>query len=173
MSGNHKISNNVSNNNGSITNTCIGEQVNTKNNNSNVFSVGGSVSGDINNVQGDNNHVVQGDSNQVGVDTKSSFTSDDIVKFLEYLEALVKTAELPEETKEEVIEDLGSAKKATNKDKPNKKRALERLEDATKTLENTSKAVDAGQKIWSKAKPIITKIAPWFGATAGSYLLKL
>ncbi|NJM23968.1 MAG: hypothetical protein HC907_38010, partial [Richelia sp. SM1_7_0] len=77
------------------------------------------------------------------------------------------------ETKEEVIEDLDSAKKATDKEEPNKNRALERLGSVAETLEKTSKGVDAGQKIWTTAKPIIVKIATWLGAAAGSHLLGL
>ena len=89
------------------------------------------------------------------------------------METLIQKAELPEDTKEEVIEDLGAAKKATDKEEPNKKRALERLTSVTETLEKTSRSVEAGQKIWTTAKPIITKVALWLGAAAGSHLLGL
>ncbi|MEM1394252.1 MAG: pentapeptide repeat-containing protein [Cyanobacteria bacterium P01_H01_bin.150] len=145
------------------------------------FSVGGSVGGDINNVQGDNNRAVQGDNNQavqgdnnqIGIDTEAPVSKDDIVKLLEELEALVLKAQLPQETKEEVSEDISAAKKATNKDEPKKNIALANLESVAQTLEKTNKTVDASQKLWSKAKPIITKIAGWLGAAAGSYLLNL
>ncbi len=151
------------------------------------FSVSGSVGGNVNNVQGNNNRTVQGDNNQavlgdgnqvtqqnqVGADIGESLTKEDIVKLLAQLETLIQGAELPADTKDEVIEDLGAAKKATDKEEPNKKRALERLTTVTETLEKTSKSVEAGQKIWTTAKPIITKIAFWLGAAAGSHLLGL
>ncbi|MHC5720729.1 MAG: pentapeptide repeat-containing protein, partial [Nostoc sp.] len=100
------------------------------------FSVGGSVGGDIRNLQGDNNRAVQGDNNQgvlgdnnqvtqqnqVGADTGESLTKEDVVKLLAQLETLIKGAELPADTKEEVIEDLSAAKKATDKEEPNKQR---------------------------------------------------
>jgi hypothetical protein len=41
------------------------------------------------------------------------------------------------------------------------------------TLDKTSKGVEAGQKIWTTAKPIIFKVATWLGAAAGSHLLGL
>ncbi|WP_240867014.1 hypothetical protein [Cylindrospermopsis raciborskii] len=151
------------------------------------FSIGGSVGRDINIVQGNNNRTVQGENNQavlgdgnrvtqqnqVGATAETTLTKDDIIKLFAELEGLIKKAELPEDTKEEVIEDLGAAKRATDKEEPNKKRALERLTSVTETLEKTSKSVEAGQKIWIVAKPIITKVALWLGAAAGSHLLGL
>jgi uncharacterized protein YjbI with pentapeptide repeats len=167
-------------------NTQVG-QVSTMTSNPGGFSVGGSIGGDVKNLQGDNNRTVQGDNNQgvlgdnnqvrqqnqVGADTGESLTKEDIVKLLAQLETLVKTAEIPAETKEEVVEDLDSAKKATDKEEPNKNRALERLGSMADTLEKTSKTVESGQKIWTTAKPIIVKIATWLGAAAGSHLLGL
>ncbi|QLE53490.1 hypothetical protein FD724_36930 (plasmid) [Nostoc sp. C057] len=163
------------------------EQVGFMTNNPGGFSVGGSVGGNVNNVQGDNNRAVQGDNNQavlgdsnqvtqqnqVGADTAQSLTKEDVVKLLAQLETLIKGAELPANTKEEIVEDLSAAKKATDKEDPNKQRALERLTGVAETLEKTSKSVEAGQKIWITAKPIIVKVASWLGAGAGSHLLGL
>ncbi|WP_392476236.1 hypothetical protein [Nostoc sp. C110] len=163
------------------------EQVGTMTNNPGGFSVGGSVGGDIRNLQGDNNRATQGDNNQgvlgdgnqvtqqnqVGADTGESLTKEDVVKLLAQLETLIQGAELPADTKEEVIEDLSAAKKATDKEEPNKQRALERLGTVAETLEKTSKGVEAGQKVWTIAKPIIVKVATWLGVAAGSHLLGL
>ncbi|MBG1268090.1 pentapeptide repeat-containing protein [Nostoc sp. WHI] len=163
------------------------EEVGTMTNNPGGFSVGGSVGGNVNNVQGDGNRAVQGDNNQavlgdgnqvtqqnqVGADTGESLTKEDVVKLLAQLETLIQGAELPADTKEEVIEDLSAAKKATDKEEPNKQRALERLGTVAETLEKTSKGVEAGQKVWTIAKPIIVKVATWLGVAAGSHLLGL
>ncbi|MBD0266411.1 MAG: pentapeptide repeat-containing protein [Tolypothrix sp. Co-bin9] len=163
------------------------EQVGFMSNNPGGFSVGGSVGGNVNNVQGDNNRAVQGDNNQAvlgdgnqviqhnqtGADTGESLTKEDIVKLLAELENLIQGTELPTDTKQEVVEDLSAAKKATDKGEPNKQRALDRLTGVAETLEKTSKSVEAGQKIWTTAKPIIIKIASWLGAAAGSHLLGL
>ncbi|MBE8991994.1 pentapeptide repeat-containing protein [Nostoc sp. LEGE 12450] len=163
------------------------EQVGFMTNNPGGFSVGGSVGGNVNNVQGDNNRAVQGDNNQavlgdgnqvtqhnqVGADTGESLTKEDVVKLLSELENLIQGAELPTDTKQEVVEDLSAAKKATDKEEPNKQRALDRLTGVAETLEKTSKSVEAGKKIWTTAKPIIVKVAAWLGAAAGSHLLGL
>jgi hypothetical protein len=151
------------------------------------FSVGGSVGGNVNNVQGDNNRTVQGDNNQavlgdnnqvmqqnqVGADTAASLTKEDVIKLLAQLETLIQGAELPADTKEEVIDDLSAVKKATDKEEPNKKRALDRLTSVTETLEKTTKTVDSGKQLWTVAKPIIVKVAGWLGAAVGSSLLGL
>lgn len=151
------------------------------------FSVGGSVGGNVKNTQGDNNRTTQtdnsqgvlGDNNQVtqqslvDTDAEAPLTKEDIVKLLTELENLIKRTEIPVETKEEVVEDLKSAIKATDKEEPNKNLALKRLGSVAETLEKTSKTVESGQKIWTTAKPMIVKIASWLGAAAGSYLLKL
>ncbi|MBD2213640.1 pentapeptide repeat-containing protein [Nostoc linckia FACHB-104] len=163
------------------------EEVGTMTNNPGGFSIGGSVGGNVNNVQGDNNRAVQGDNNQavlgdnnqvtqqnqVGADSSESLTKEDVVKLLAQLETLIKGAEIPADTKEEIVEDLSAAKKATDKEEPNKQRALDRLGTVAETLEKTSKTVESGHKIWATAKPIIMKVAAWLGAAAGSHLLGL
>ena len=69
---------------------------------------------------------------------------------------------------------LGAAKKATEKEQPKKQNVLSNIESAIETLEATSKTVDAGKKLWDKAKAIIIKIVSWLGvATAGSNLLNI
>jgi len=155
------------------------------NHNLGSFSAGGAIGGNVHNVQGNNNRTVQGDNNQAvlgdgnrvnqqgGLDGIEKLTKADILQLLTELESLVKETELPAETKAEVIEDLSAAKTATNKEEPNKKRALDRLTTVAETLEKTSKGLDAGQKIWQTAKPILVKVATWLGAAAGSYFLGL
>jgi hypothetical protein len=153
------------------------------NHNPDGFSVGGSISGNVNNVQGNNNSTVQGNNNQAVLgngnrvtqqqESTEILTKSDILQLLSELELIVKDTELPADTKAEVVEDLNVAKTATDREEPNKKRALERLTSVAETLEKTSKGIDAGQKIWQTAKPILIKVATWLGASAGSYFLGL
>jgi uncharacterized protein YjbI with pentapeptide repeats len=162
------------------------EQVGAMTNNPGGFSVGGSVGGDISNLQGDNNRAIQGnnnqgvlgDNNQVtqgqgAATAEEPLTKADVIALLAELDKLVRGAELPEDTKEEATMYLGAAKKATEKEEPKKETALTNLESVAETLETASKTVDAGANIWTKAKPIILKVAGWLGAAAGSYLLGL
>ena len=163
------------------------EKVSNMTSNPGGFSVSGSVEGNINNVQGDNNRAVQGENNQavlgdgnqviqqnqVNTEAEALLTRTDILALLAQLENLVQTAEVSQDIKETAIEDISAAKKATDKEEPKKNIALANLESVAQTIEKTSKTVDAGQKLWNKAKPIIVKIAGWLGAAASSYLLKL
>ncbi|MBD2527519.1 hypothetical protein [Nostoc sp. FACHB-133] len=156
-------------------------------NNSSEFSRGGSVGGNVSNVQGDYNRAVQGDKNQavlgdsnqvtqqnqVNADPATSLTKDDIVKLLIELQTLIQKSEIPEKTKEEATENLSDAQKAITKEEPKKNIALANLVSVAETLEKTAKTVDVGQKVWAIAKPILVKIASWLGANAGSHLLGL
>jgi hypothetical protein len=145
------------------------------------FSVGGSVGGSVNNiqgnnitaVQGNNNRAVLGDGNQVSQAGDESLTQADVIELLTSLKALIESAELPKDTKSELMEDISAATTATEKEEPNKKRALDKLTTVAETLEKTSKGLEAGQKIWGVAKPILIKVAAWLGAAAGSHLLGL
>ncbi|NEO79408.1 hypothetical protein [Moorena sp. SIO4G3] len=161
-------------------------------NNPGGFSVGGSVGGKVNNlqgenneaiqgehspgVQGDSNQAIQGDKNQVTqsqgtASTKESLTKEQVIELLVELDKLVRGAELPEDTKEEAIMYLGAAKKATEKEEPKKKLALANLETVAETLETASGKVDAGKTLWGKAKPILLKVVDWFGAAAASHII--
>jgi hypothetical protein len=145
------------------------------------FSVGGSVGGNVNNiqgnnitaVQGNNNRAVLGDGNQVSQAGDEGITQADAIELLASLKALIESEELPKDTKSELIEDISAATSATDREEPNKQRALDKLTTVAQTLEKTSKGIEAGQKIWGVAKPILTKVAAWLGAAAGSYLLGL
>ncbi|NEQ87216.1 MAG: hypothetical protein F6K26_46470 [Moorea sp. SIO2I5] len=155
-------------------------------NNPGGFSVGGSVGGKISNLQGDNNRAIQGDNSQ-GIQgdnnqvtqsqgtasTEEPLTKEQIIELLVELDKLVRGAELPEDTKEEAIMYLGAAKKATEKEEPKKETALANLESVAETLETASIKVDAGKTLWDKAKPILLKVADWFGAAAASYIMGL
>lgn len=144
-------------------------------------------SGNVNNIQGTNIRAAQGndiqavigDDNLVKQTTEGNIhgienlTQADILQLLTELESLIKETELPAATKAEVIEDLSAVKTATDREEPNKKRALDRLTSVAETLEKTSKGLDAGQKIWQTAKPVLIKVATWLGAAAGSHFLGL
>jgi AbiTii len=150
----------------------------------NISSLSG---GNVNNIQGTNIQAAQGneiqavigdgnlvkqtaEGNMHGVE---NLTQADVIQLLTELESLIKETELPAETKAEVIEDLSAAKTATDREEPNKKRALDRLTSVAETLEKTSKGLDAGQKIWQTAKPVLIKVATWLGAAAGSHFFGL
>jgi uncharacterized protein YjbI with pentapeptide repeats len=150
------------------------QQVETMTNNPGSFSVGDNMSGNINNVQGDGNRTIQGNDNQAILGDRNqvdqSTTPDSNISQAEILNKLtqlidsIHSADLPPDTKTEILEDLTAAKTATDKPKPNKPRALERLNSAASLIEKTSKTLEAGQKIWSVVKPLLLPIRLWLGA---------
>jgi uncharacterized protein YjbI with pentapeptide repeats len=159
------------------------QQVDTMTNNPGGFSVGDNMSGNINNVQGDGNRTIQGDDNQAILGDRNqvdqstaSENSLNQVQILQQLTNLIRAIDqsnLPTDTKTEIIEDLTAVQTATDKPEPNKDRALDRLSSAATSLEKTSKTLEAGQKIWTMAKPIMLPIAKWLGAAAGASILGL
>jgi uncharacterized protein YjbI with pentapeptide repeats len=122
------------------------------------FYVGGNAK-NINNFQGDDNHRVD-----QSITPESNLNQEQILQQLADLIDLISSTDLPPDTKTEILEDLTAAKTATDKAKPNKPRALERLNSAANSIEKTSKTLEAGQKIWAVVKPLILPIRLWLGA---------
>jgi uncharacterized protein YjbI with pentapeptide repeats len=154
------------------------QEVTNMTNNPGGFSIGGSVGGSAYNLQGEGNQGVLGDNNQVtqgeaAALAEEPLTKADVIGLLAELDKLLRGAELPEDIKEEATMYLGAAKKATEKEEPKKETALTNLQSVAETLETASKAAKAGESLWSKAKPIILKVAGWLGAAAGSYFMGL
>jgi hypothetical protein len=90
------------------------------------------------------------------------------------LEKLIKASDLPDDTKQEVIDYLKATKRAVDKPEPKKELALGNFEEMTETLKNATETVVASKTLWATAKPIIIKLAGWLGAAAtGSFLIGL
>ncbi|MGK7925442.1 MAG: hypothetical protein AB4290_09370 [Spirulina sp.] len=121
------------------------------------------------NVQGDNNQVIQQNTGEQS--EEKPLTQADVLQLLGELERLVRESQIPAETKEEIGDYLKATKRATEKEEPKKQTAIATLGDAAETLETASKTLDAAKVLWTKAKPIILRIAGWLGAAvAGSFL---
>ena len=142
-----------------------GRNINTGGGNYNEGGVNFTGNGPVH-IEGD---VFDGDKYQYG----DQNSKDEIIRLLGKLEELILEAELPEETKEKVAEDISAVKKAADKKGPENDTALKHLERMTKTIEETTKTINTSQELWNTVKPMITKIASWLGAAAGSYLLGL
>jgi uncharacterized protein YjbI with pentapeptide repeats len=149
------------------------QKVDTMTNNPGGFSVGGNMSGNINNVQGDGNRTIQGDDNQAilgdhnqvtpSTAPESNISQAEVLDKLTQLIDSIHSIDLPPDTKTEILEDLTAAKTATDKAEPNKPRALERLNSAANSIEKTGKTLEAGQKIWAVVKPLLLPIRLWLG----------
>jgi len=151
------------------TNTQV-EQVGIMTNNpggisqSNTGSMGGGQQGAI----GDHNKQTM--STQAAASAGEQLTQQDVLQMLGQIEQMIGSAEIPEEIKEEANTYLGAAKKAVEKEEPNKERAKINLEGVAEELEKASKVAEAGTTLFTKVKPILVKVAGWLGAAAGSFL---
>ena len=129
----------------------------------------GSMSGGQQAAIGDQNQQTM--SSQATAAGSEQFTQQQVIELLAQIEQMIHSADLPDNTKEEATTYLSAAKKATEKEEPNKERVKINLEGVAETLEKASKTVDAGKTLWEKSKPILVKLVGWLGAiAAGSFL---
>lgn len=132
---------------------------------SNAGSMGGGQQAAI------GNHNQQMMSTQSAASAGEQLSQKEVLQMLLQLEQMIGTAEIPEEIKEEATTYLGAAKKAIDKEEPNKERATVNLEGVAEELEKASKVAEAGTALFTKVKPILVKVAGWLGAiAAGSFL---
>ena len=132
---------------------------------SNTGSMGGGQQAAI----GDQNQQTM--SSQATAAGGEQLTQQQVIELLAQIEQMIHSAELPDNTKEEATTYLSAAKKATEKEEPNKERVKTNLEGVAEILEKASKTVDAGKILWEKSKPIFVKLVGWLGMiAAGSFL---
>ncbi len=152
------------------TNTQV-EQVGIMTNNPGGISQSntGSMSGGQQAAIGNNNQQTM--SMQAAASEGKQLSQQDVLQLLAELEQRIKESEIPADTKEEATTYLSAAKKALDKEEPNKERAKINLEGVAEELEKASKVAEAGTTLFIKAKPILVKVAGWLGAVAaGSFL---
>lgn len=96
-------------------------------------------------------------------------TTDELMKSLELVEQLLRTARLPDTVKEEAIAYLTTAKREVKQAEPDKElvaKTLKRMGETVKTADDT---VKAGKGLWETIKPILVPLIGWLG-TAKSLL---
>ncbi len=129
---------------------------------------GGTVNGGMQASIGNNNQQTM--TTQAAATGKQP-TKEDVVQMLAEIEQMIRSGELPADTKEEAIMYLGAAKMATTKAEPNKALIATNLGGMAETLQNASQNEGKGKTLWEKAKPVLLKITDWLGqAVAGSLL---
>jgi ElaB/YqjD/DUF883 family membrane-anchored ribosome-binding protein len=126
-------------------------------------------------VAGGNANVLQGDSNVIEqtnqvTPAEHSITQDEATKLLAQIEELLKTANLPDESKGKASKFLAAAKEEAKEAEPDKDFIKGNLERVTKTIQATTETVVASQGLLSKLKPIFVKLAPWLGVAASYFL---
>ena len=132
---------------------------------SNTGSMGGGMQAAI----GNNNQQVM--SAQTAP-AEEQLTKDDVIKLIADLEEEIASSKLSDKDKNSINTYLAPVKEELKEQEPDKELIQSSLENATKKMNKLSQTLDAAKKLWDKAQPIISKVAPWFGA-AGSFLANL
>lgn len=117
--------------------------------------------------QGDNNQQIMG--THTIVPAEKQLGKADVVTLFVQIEKLIRSAELPAETKDEATAYLSAAKKATEKEQPNKELAKVNLKGMADTLETASKTVASGKNLWENVKPILSQLPGWLGVAKGFF----
>lgn len=87
----------------------------------------------------------------------------DVVAGLAQIEEVVRTSNLSDTQKSKAIRHIETAKEEAQSKEPQKDFAATSLQRATEVLKNADETVSAGQGLFSKVKPILESLLPWFG----------
>ena len=115
------------------------------------------------------NHNKQTMSNQADTSAGEQLSQQQVLQLLTELKQSINESEIPVEIKEEATTYLSAARKAIEKEEPNKERAKINLEGVAEELEKASKVAGTGITLFTKVKPILLKVVGWLGVlTTGS-----
>ena len=96
-------------------------------------------------------------------------TSEDVVATLQEIIGLLNDSQLSTEQKRKATRYVEAAKEAVTDDEPDKQYVAGSLQQATKVFKEASTAVAAGQGLWDKVKPLVTKLVPYLGVAASFF----
>ncbi|MBD2000023.1 hypothetical protein H6G00_25995 [Leptolyngbya sp. FACHB-541] len=82
---------------------------------------------------------------------------------LEQLSELLKNSSLPEMLKEDSTVYLDAARKAINRDEPNKELIKVNLKGMAETLQDASNTVEESKALWDRVKPALVQLISWLG----------
>jgi uncharacterized protein YjbI with pentapeptide repeats len=128
---------------------------------SNSGSMGGGMQANI----GDSNR--QDMSIQAAAAEGENLTQPEVINLLAELEQTIGGSDIPDEIKEEATTYLKAAKKAIEKENPNKERAKINHEAVIQALEKGREVAEAGTALLQQVRPILVKVLPWFGLALG------
>ena len=106
---------------------------------------------------------------KTGGEAEASLTAQEVTATLQQIEQLLHVSQLEAGQKRKATRYVEAAKEAVLEDTPDKQYVAVSLEQATKVFKEASATVEAGQGLWEKVKPLITKILPWLGVAASFF----
>lgn len=126
-------------------------------------------------VAGGNANVLAGDGNVIQqtdqvAPAEKEITQDEAITLLEQIEALLQTADLPDEKKKKANNLLAVVKDEAKEANPDKDSIKANLKKVAESIKTTSETVEATQGLWKTFTPIFVKLAPWIGVAASFFL---
>ena len=101
--------------------------------------------------------------------TETVPTSEDVIAILQEITQLLQSSQLSSDQKKKASRYLDAAKEAVSDDEPDKQYVAGSLQQATKVFREASTTVEAGQGLWEKTKPLVTKLLPYLGVAASFF----
>jgi uncharacterized protein YjbI with pentapeptide repeats len=142
-------------------------KINKGNYNENIK--GDYMEGNSYSITGDNNQAVQGDNNQTtqqnqaDTDTREQITQAEVIKLLAELSQKIVSSELPEETKQKILNRLVNVSDDVQEKEPDKELVTGNLKKVTETLAQASKSTEEAKKLWDNVQPILETVGKWLG----------
>ena len=101
--------------------------------------------------------------------TNTGLTVDEVLGLIDRFAAIVRESDLSEKEKEKVLRHIASGKDEVQEKEPDKALVKQDLQRATKVIKDVDEAVSAGQGLWQKLEPVVTKLAGWLGVAANIF----
>ena len=101
--------------------------------------------------------------------TDVGLTIDDVLVLMDRLSAIVSESDLSDKQKEKVLRHIASGKDEVQEKEPDKETIKKDLQRATKVIKDVDGAVSAGQDLWQKLEPVVTKLAGWLGVAVNTF----
>ncbi|NMF60821.1 hypothetical protein [Pseudanabaena yagii] len=106
--------------------------------------------------------IVQSEAN-------SGLTVDEVLGLIDRFAAIIRESDLSEKQKEKVLRHVASGKDEVHEKEPDKELVKQDLQRATKVIKDVDEAVSAGQGLWQKLEPVVTKLASWLGVAVSTF----
>lgn len=100
---------------------------------------------------------------------EQEITANEVVAWLEQLEAAVKATAIDPAQQEELLDYLRPAKREAAKESPNKELVGQNLKRVSETLKVLSETTESGRKLWQTGLAVFKSVAPWLGVAAAFF----
>jgi hypothetical protein len=87
----------------------------------------------------------------------------EVCQLLKQLSDMLHQHDLPADSKDEALLYLGAARKAAEKEEPNKSLTAGNLKSMTETIQTANKTLESSKSLWTNLAPILSQLPDWLG----------